>query len=111
MRRPLNWVHFLLKSRRKSFVYKRIRNPEALLQKGGNFIYRPGAVSQVVNIACDPANFVLTPAGEFTGFPALEQENNQFIKTTGNIPILLTYGDHDAAFPPNTTSEKFDKVG
>jgi len=66
-------------------------------------IYQPGAVSRVVNIACDPANFVLTPAGEFTGFTALEQENNQFIKTTGNIPVLLTYGDHDAAFPPNTT--------
>src|SRR5437660_12485049 len=42
-------------------------------------IYAPGEVAQVVNIACDPANFVLTPAGEFTGFTALEQENDLFI--------------------------------
>ena len=70
-------------------------------------IYQPGAVSRVVNIACDPANFVLTPAGEFTGFTALEQENNQFIKTTGTIPVLLTYGDHDAAFPPNTAQADY----
>ena len=70
-------------------------------------IYQPGAVQLVVNIACDPANFVLTPAGEFTGFTALEQENNQFIKTTGNIPVLLTYGDHDAAFPPNTAQADY----
>ena len=70
-------------------------------------IYQPGAVQRVVNIACDPANFVLTPAGEFTGFTALEQENNQFIKTTGNIPVLLTYGDHDAAFPPNTAQADY----
>lgn len=70
-------------------------------------IYQPGAVTQVVNIACDPTHFVLTPAGEFTGFTALEQENDQFIKTTGNIPVLLTYGDHDAAFPPNTAQADY----
>jgi len=70
-------------------------------------IYPPGAVKLVVRIACDPANFVLTPAGEFTGFTALEQENNQFIKTTGNIPVLLTYGDHDAAFPPSTAQADY----
>lgn len=70
-------------------------------------IYQPGAVTQVVNIACDPTHFVLTPAGEFTGFTALEQENDQFIKTTGNIPVLLTYGDHDAAFPPSTTQADY----
>src|SRR5207244_1819994 len=70
-------------------------------------IYPPGAVKRVVSIACDPANFVLTPAGEFTGFTALEQENDQFIKTTGNIPVLLTYGDHDAAFPPSTTQADY----
>ncbi len=70
-------------------------------------IYPPGVVKRVVSIACDPANFVLTPAGEFTGFTALEQENNQFIKTTGNIPVLLTYGDHDAAFPPNTAQADY----
>ena len=64
-------------------------------------------MEQVVNIACDPANFVLTPAGEFTGFTALEQENNQFIKTTGTTPVLLTYGDHDAAFPPSTTQADY----
>ncbi len=70
-------------------------------------IYPPGEVAQVVNIACDPANFVLTPAGEFTGFTALEQENDQFIKTTGKTPVLLTYGDHDAAFPPSTTQADY----
>jgi pimeloyl-ACP methyl ester carboxylesterase len=70
-------------------------------------IYAPGEVANVVNIACDPANFVLTPAGEFTGFPALEQENDNFIKTTGTIPVLLTYGDHDAAFPPNTAQTDY----
>ena len=70
-------------------------------------IYAPGAVQSVVNIACDPAKFVLTPAGEFTGFTALEQENNQFIKTTGAIPVLLTYGDHDAAFPPSTAQADY----
>ena len=70
-------------------------------------IYQPGAVASVVKIACDPTKFVLTPAGEFTGFPALEQENDQFIKTTGKIPVLLTYGDHDAAFPPSTTQADY----
>lgn len=70
-------------------------------------IYPPGAMERVVRIACDPENFVLTPAGEFTGFPALEQENNQFIKTTGKIPVLLTYGDHDAAFPPSTAQADY----
>ena len=70
-------------------------------------IYQPGKVTKVVNKACNPANFVLTPAGEFTGFTALEQENDQFIKTTGTIPVLLTYGDHDAAFPPSTTQADY----
>jgi pimeloyl-ACP methyl ester carboxylesterase len=70
-------------------------------------MYQPGAVQSVENIACDPTNFVLTPAGEFTGFTALEQANDQFIKTTGNIPVLLTYGDHDAAFPPNTAQADY----
>lgn len=70
-------------------------------------IYTPGEVASVAKLACNPANFVLTPAGEFTGFTALEQENNQFIKTTGSIPVLLTYGDHDAAFPPNTTQADY----
>ncbi len=70
-------------------------------------IYAPGAVQRIVNLACDPANFVLTPAGEFSGFPALEQENDQYIKTTGAIPVLLTYGDHDAAFPPSTAQADY----
>ena len=69
--------------------------------------YPPGEVQRVLNIACNPANFVLTPAGEFTGFTALEQQNNQFIKTTGTTPVLLTYGDHDAAFPPSTTQADY----
>jgi pimeloyl-ACP methyl ester carboxylesterase len=67
-------------------------------------VYDPGAIRSLVQIACDPSKFVLTPAGEFTGFPALEQENNQFIKTTGPTPVLLTYGDHDAAFPPDAAA-------
>lgn len=70
-------------------------------------IYAPGEVARVVKIACNPKKFVLTPAGEFTAFPTLEQENDQFIKTTGNIPVLLTYGDHDAAFPPSTTQADY----
>lgn len=70
-------------------------------------IYPPGEVQRVVNIACNPAHFVLTPAGEFTGFTALTQQNNQFIKTTGTTPVLLTYGDHDAAFPPSTTQADY----
>ena len=70
-------------------------------------IYPPGKVQRVVNIACNPANFVLTPAGEFTGFTALTQQNNQFIKTTGTTPVLLTYGDHDAAFPPSTAQADY----
>jgi len=70
-------------------------------------IYPPGAVKRVVSIACDPANFVLTPAGEFTGFNGTRAGDNQFIKTTGNIPVLLTYGDHDAAFPPSTAQADY----
>jgi pimeloyl-ACP methyl ester carboxylesterase len=65
-------------------------------------IYAPGAVQAVVDVACDPANFVLTPAGEWTGIEQLQRENDQFVKATGSIPVLLTYGDHDAAFPPAT---------
>ncbi|GAC1467592.1 MAG: hypothetical protein PVS3B3_20590 [Ktedonobacteraceae bacterium] len=70
-------------------------------------IYQPGEVKRVVDIACNPAHFVLTPAGEFTGFTVLTQQNNQFIKTTGSTPVLLTYGDHDAAFPPSTTQADY----
>jgi pimeloyl-ACP methyl ester carboxylesterase len=64
-------------------------------------VHPPGAIPSVVRIACDPAGFVRTPAGEFSGFPALQQQNDQFVKATGRIPVLLTYGDHDAAFPPD----------
>jgi hypothetical protein len=65
-------------------------------------IHPPGAVPSVVQVACDPSAFVLTPAGEWTGIVALQQENDQFVKATGSIPVLLTYADHDAAFPPET---------
>jgi pimeloyl-ACP methyl ester carboxylesterase len=71
-------------------------------------IYPPGAVPSVARLACDPAGFVLTPAGEFTGFPALEQQNDQFVKATGSIPVLLVYGDHDAAFPPGVSQADYD---
>lgn len=67
-------------------------------------VWWPGAVPGVVRVACDPQNFVLTPAGEFTGFPALQQENDQYVKATGTIPVLLTYADHDAAFPPDVAN-------
>jgi pimeloyl-ACP methyl ester carboxylesterase len=63
-------------------------------------VHWPGAVRSVVQIACDPAGFVLTPAGEFSGFPALQEENKRLIPATGRTPVLLTYADHDAAFPP-----------
>ena len=71
-------------------------------------VHWPGAVRSVVQIACDPAGFVLTPAGEWSGFPALQQENDQFIRATGRIPVLLTYGDHDAAFPPDLAQADYD---
>jgi pimeloyl-ACP methyl ester carboxylesterase len=63
-------------------------------------IHPPGAVPSVVDVACNPGGFVRTPAGEFTGFPALQQTNNTFIPQTGTTPVLLGYADHDAAFPP-----------
>jgi pimeloyl-ACP methyl ester carboxylesterase len=63
-------------------------------------IYPPGAVPSVVNIACNPNNFVRTPAGEFIGFAALLQVNNTYVPRTGNTPVLLGYADHDAVFPP-----------
>jgi pimeloyl-ACP methyl ester carboxylesterase len=54
--------------------------------------YVPGEVSAIKQIACDPANFVASPRAELTG--NLNNANN--IKATGpNIPILLTWGDHD----------------
>ncbi|MEA2357021.1 MAG: hypothetical protein QOI62_281 [Solirubrobacteraceae bacterium] len=71
-------------------------------------VFAPGAVPSVVNIACDPTKFVLTPAGEFSGFPALEQENDQFVKSTGSTPVLLVYGDHDAAFPADVSQADYD---
>jgi pimeloyl-ACP methyl ester carboxylesterase len=71
-------------------------------------VHWPGAVRSVVQIACDPAGFVLTPAGEFSGFPALQHENDELIRATGRIPVLLTYGDHDAAFPPDLAQADYD---
>jgi pimeloyl-ACP methyl ester carboxylesterase len=71
-------------------------------------VHWPGAVRNVVNVACDPAGFVLTPAGEWSGFPALQQENDQFVRETGRIPVLLTYADHDAAFPPDVAQADHD---
>jgi pimeloyl-ACP methyl ester carboxylesterase len=71
-------------------------------------VFAPGAVPSVVRIACDPARFVLTPAGEFTGFPALEQQNDQLVRSTGPIPVLLVYGDHDAAFPADVSQADYD---
>jgi hypothetical protein len=67
-------------------------------------IYAPGTVQSVVNIACNPNNFVRTPAGEFSGFPALQQANNTFIPQMGRTPVLLGYADHDAAFPPDAAN-------
>lgn len=67
-------------------------------------IHPPGAVQRVVDVACNPAGFVRTPAGEFTGFPALQQRNNTAIPQTGTTPVLLGYADHDAAFPPDAAN-------
>jgi pimeloyl-ACP methyl ester carboxylesterase len=66
--------------------------------------YAPGAVARAVRVACDPRAFVATPAGEFLGFPALTMHNLAAIKQTGRTPVLLTWGDHDYIFPPDSAA-------
>jgi len=66
--------------------------------------YAPGAFARVVRIACNPRDFVLTPAGEFLGFAQLNAQNREAIKHTGRIPVLLTWGDHDYIFPPDSAA-------
>lgn len=67
-------------------------------------IYPPNAVPSIANAACNPFGFLRSPAGEFTGTPALQQINNTFIPRTGSTPVLLGYADHDAAFPPDAAN-------
>jgi pimeloyl-ACP methyl ester carboxylesterase len=66
--------------------------------------YEPGAFAGVMRIACNPRAFVLTPAGEFIGFEQLRAQNRDAIKRTGRIPVLLTWGDHDYIFPPDSAA-------
>lgn len=66
--------------------------------------YTPGAFAGVMRIACNPRDFVLTPAGEFLGFEQLRAQNRDAIKHTGRIPVLLTWGDHDYIFPPDSAA-------
>lgn len=65
-------------------------------------LFEAGADRTVADLACNPATFVPTPAGEFTGFARLQQLNNIAIKSTGAIPVLLTWGDYDSIAPPET---------
>jgi pimeloyl-ACP methyl ester carboxylesterase len=69
--------------------------------------YAPGAVARAVRVACNPRAFVATPAGEFLGFPQLTAHNLAAIKATGRIPVLLTWGDHDYIFPPDSAAAEY----
>jgi pimeloyl-ACP methyl ester carboxylesterase len=69
--------------------------------------YPPGAVASAVRIACDPENFVKTPAGEFLSFAQLQTENAAAIKATGRTPVLLTWADHDYIFPPDAAAADY----
>jgi len=66
--------------------------------------YTPGAVARAVRVACDPRAFVATPAGEFLGLNDLTRHNLAAIKHTGRTPVLLTWGDHDYIFPPDSAA-------
>jgi pimeloyl-ACP methyl ester carboxylesterase len=56
-----------------------------------------GAVQEVVDIACDPTQFVYSPnpTVEPEGAPTAED----LIKQTGPIPVLLSWGDSDIIAP------------
>jgi pimeloyl-ACP methyl ester carboxylesterase len=55
-----------------------------------------GAVQAVVDVACDPTQFVVSP---ITKTPAGLPSSSDLIKQTGPIPILLTWGDSDGIAP------------
>jgi pimeloyl-ACP methyl ester carboxylesterase len=69
--------------------------------------YKPGVVPRAIQIACDPRHFIVTPSGEFLGFDALGKHNLAAIKSTGDIPVLLTWGDHDYIFPPDSAAAEY----
>ena len=59
-------------------------------------IYWRGAVQHVVDVACDPTQFIVSPVAPTPpGSPA----SADLIRQTGPIPILLTWGDHDSIAP------------
>lgn len=60
-------------------------------------IYWRGAVQDVVDVACDPTQFIVSPVAPT---PAGSPAAADLIRQTGNsIPILLTWGDHDGIAP------------
>lgn len=60
-------------------------------------IYWRGAVQDVVDVACDPTQFIVSPVAPT---PADAPAAADLIRQTGNsIPILLTWGDHDVIAP------------
>jgi pimeloyl-ACP methyl ester carboxylesterase len=69
--------------------------------------YALGAVARAVRVACNPRAFIATPAGEFLGFQQLITHNLAAIKQTGRTPVLLTWGDHDYIFPPDSAAAEY----
>jgi pimeloyl-ACP methyl ester carboxylesterase len=56
-----------------------------------------GAVQEVIDIACDPSQFVYSPNP--TVNPEGAPTAAELIKQTGPIPVLLTWGDSDVIAP------------
>jgi pimeloyl-ACP methyl ester carboxylesterase len=70
-------------------------------------IYEPGAVRDVVRIACTPP-FLDSPFGEVTDLAKKYAENAALIRKIGpRIPVLLTSGDHDMIVPPSNAKAEF----
>jgi pimeloyl-ACP methyl ester carboxylesterase len=62
--------------------------------------WRPGAVTEIATIFCDPANSVPTPSGEGASLPSQALNVNPgLIRKTGDIPVLHADADHDVIMP------------
>lgn len=64
--------------------------------------YTPGAQPGLAKIACNPADFVLSPTGVFRDFgTTFTAAAYRAIDRGGPAPHLITYGDHDVLGPGN----------
>ncbi len=64
--------------------------------------FTPGAQPGLEKIACNPADFVLSPTGVFRDFETtFTAATYRAIDRGGPAPHLITYGDHDVLGPGN----------